>query len=372
MANLTLDDSHKAVIGGKSTVTGNAVSIHAIPVGSVNALTMAIVDGSGNQITSFGGGTQYADGATQATPTGTVALGKNGSNVLHSLSLDSSGNLNVNVQAGGSSTTNLTQIGSTSVVTAGVNGTLAIGGNQAAGNHVSTNVNPTLIAGSDYAGTPNIQIPKIDGNGRLYVSTLDSVTALSQFPSAAALADATANPTTTLIGDMMHAFNGTTWDRIRTSKGSNFSSPTGIINTIPVGQYVSSPPSLTNNNFNSLMLDVNGNLLVAQSASLQVTLQYAAIAASSSGDNTLIAAVSSKKIYVYAFELSFSGTVNAKFTDGASGTNVGGLYYGVANAGAANAVTPPSYLWAGSTNTALIINLSAGVAVGGAIRYWTA
>lgn len=67
------------------------------------ALATMIVDSSGNQITSFGGGTQYAAGTTQATPTGTVAMGKNSSNVLSALSLDSSGNLNVNVVAGGGS-----------------------------------------------------------------------------------------------------------------------------------------------------------------------------------------------------------------------------------------------------------------------------
>lgn len=60
---------------------------------------VAIVDANGNQITSFGGGTQYADGTTQATPTGTVALGKNPSNILHSLALDASGNLEVVVNA---------------------------------------------------------------------------------------------------------------------------------------------------------------------------------------------------------------------------------------------------------------------------------
>lgn len=46
-----------------------------------------------------GGGSdvQYAEGFSTATATGTVALGKNGSNVLHALSLDSSNNLNVNI-----------------------------------------------------------------------------------------------------------------------------------------------------------------------------------------------------------------------------------------------------------------------------------
>lgn len=64
------------------------------------ALATMIVDGTGNQITSFGGGTQYSNGTTQATPVGTVAMGKNPSNVLNALSLDSSGYLNINLAAG--------------------------------------------------------------------------------------------------------------------------------------------------------------------------------------------------------------------------------------------------------------------------------
>jgi hypothetical protein len=63
---------------------------------------VAIVDANGNQITSFGGGTQYVDGTTQATPTGTIALGKNPSNVVHALALDAAGNLLVDIAAGGS------------------------------------------------------------------------------------------------------------------------------------------------------------------------------------------------------------------------------------------------------------------------------
>lgn len=43
-------------------------------VGSQFAAGVAIVDGSGNQITSFGGGTQYAEGATAATITGTAMM----------------------------------------------------------------------------------------------------------------------------------------------------------------------------------------------------------------------------------------------------------------------------------------------------------
>ena len=65
---------------------------------------------------------------------------------------------------------NLTQIAGQSVVTAGVNGTLAIGGNQAAGNNISSNTNPQLIGGSDYGGTPKLQTLKIDSTGLAYVN----------------------------------------------------------------------------------------------------------------------------------------------------------------------------------------------------------
>lgn len=65
-------------------------------------LDVSIVDGAGDQITSFGGGTQYATGAAQATPVGTVSLGWDGANVK-ALPLDASGFLKVNVAAGGAS-----------------------------------------------------------------------------------------------------------------------------------------------------------------------------------------------------------------------------------------------------------------------------
>ena len=58
--------------------------------------TVAIVDGSGTQITSFGGGTQYADGAVRGTATGTLAMGDDGTNI-QSIHVDSSGDLQVDI-----------------------------------------------------------------------------------------------------------------------------------------------------------------------------------------------------------------------------------------------------------------------------------
>lgn len=61
---------------------------------NANAAAVAIVDGSGNQITSFGGGTQYANGTANASPTGTLALGYDGAN-LRGLNTNTSGQLQV-------------------------------------------------------------------------------------------------------------------------------------------------------------------------------------------------------------------------------------------------------------------------------------
>jgi hypothetical protein len=96
-------------------------------VGAQFAVSVAIVDGAGNQITSFGGGTQYADGTTQATPTGTVALGKNPANILHSLALDTLGYLESDILAAvySASPTGYTQLVSDSFFRANENPLIA-------------------------------------------------------------------------------------------------------------------------------------------------------------------------------------------------------------------------------------------------------
>jgi hypothetical protein len=58
------------------------LAITALPLTNAQALTIAIVDGSGNQITSFGGGAQFAMGSVQSSSAlGTIALGYDGTNV---------------------------------------------------------------------------------------------------------------------------------------------------------------------------------------------------------------------------------------------------------------------------------------------------
>jgi hypothetical protein len=55
-------------------------------VTGAKSLDVSIVDGSGNQITSFGGGTQYTEGDTDATITGTAMLWEDSSDTLRAAS----------------------------------------------------------------------------------------------------------------------------------------------------------------------------------------------------------------------------------------------------------------------------------------------
>lgn len=78
------------------SVHGDVGVIDQIDLTNSNPAVVAIVDGNGDQIVSFGGGTQYSDADANADPTGTVSMGTDGSNV-YALHSDTSGDLQVDV-----------------------------------------------------------------------------------------------------------------------------------------------------------------------------------------------------------------------------------------------------------------------------------
>lgn len=81
----------------------------------------------------------------------------------------------------------------------------------------------TTIAADDIAGVQfqrtklvwGVDGTAVDASASNPLPVQGTVTVDSEFPTAAALADATANPTTTKVGSFCHVYNGTTWDRIR-------------------------------------------------------------------------------------------------------------------------------------------------------------
>lgn len=98
------------------------------------------------------------------------------------------------------------------------------------------------------------------------------------------------------------------------------------------------------------------------------TPKFAAITSASSGNNTVVAAVTSKKIRVLAAVFTSSGTVNGKFQSGASGTDLTGLFYMVANVGAVLPFNPVGWFET-AAGVLLNFNLSGGVTTGGCLTY---
>lgn len=99
-----------------------------------------------------------------------------------------------------------------------------------------------------------------------------------------------------------------------------------------------------------------------------LTPKFAVVTASSSGDTSVIAAVTSKKIRVIRYSLSANGNVSAYFRSGAGGTAISGVKYMTQYGGAGGTYCPQGIFETGS-NTALVINLNGAIAVSGEITY---
>ena len=77
-ASVTATGSDGAIVDGVSSTIKATVK----DLTNSNPLTVAITDGNGDQITSFGGGTQYTEGDVDASITGTAVMWENGGNTI--------------------------------------------------------------------------------------------------------------------------------------------------------------------------------------------------------------------------------------------------------------------------------------------------
>lgn len=80
-ANQTSGNQISQIKSGAKGTSASALITSTASGANHQPVDVAIYDASGNQITSFGGGTQYADVTAAATPTGTVAFVFDGTNV---------------------------------------------------------------------------------------------------------------------------------------------------------------------------------------------------------------------------------------------------------------------------------------------------
>jgi hypothetical protein len=119
---------------------------------------------------------------------------------------------------------------------------------------------------------------------------------------------------------------------------------------------------------NPLVVSASGETGSLYNGATALTPKFAKIAAASNGNNTVVAEVSGKKIRVLALQLIASDVVNAKWQSGASGTDLTGLAYLVADTGMVLPYNPLG--WFETAASALLnLNLSAAEAVGGCLTY---
>jgi hypothetical protein len=108
---------------------------------------------------------------------------------------------------------------------------------------------------------------------------------------------------------------------------------------------------------------------IIKSGATSLTPKFAAISASTSGDNTIVAAVTGKKIRVLAYNLMGAGAVNARFQTAAAGAYLTGLKYIAAAGGGISAAFNPVGWFETAAGDLLNLELSGAVAVGGEIVY---
>lgn len=196
----------------------------------------------------------------------------------------------------------------------------------------------TVDVGNGTAGTGTQRVTIASNNTAFTVDT--------ELPAAVALADNASTPTAPAVGAFGMLYDGSTWDLARGTSADGALVNLGANDDTRAGARTD----------------------VLYDASTAVTPKFAILDVASSGDNTAIAAVTSKKIRVLALFLVSAGTVNVRFESGASGTALTGQMNLVANSGFT--LPPNQFGWfETASNTLLNIELSAGVSVDGCIVY---
>lgn len=208
----------------------------------------------------------------------------------------------------------------------------------------------------------------VDGSGVTQpVSIAATVTVDTELPAAGTLADTAANPSTTSVASHLMFFNGSTWDRARGDITNGID-----VDVVRVGGKVPEFGSGTRNSTVQRVTIATDDLVPVSLPATGKTIKRAVGTASSSGNNTVISAPGASKIIkVITYSLQGQGTVNAKFTDGAGGSDLSMLWNFQAREGVAQPATIiPQFLFKCTSNTALVLNLSGAVSVGYEVTYW--
>lgn len=181
-----------------------------------------------------------------------------------------------------------------------------------------------------------------------------------------------ANSTTTVINATAHSAKA--GDRIRFTSGSNQTFEVSVLstatNTITLAQELPSAPAAADA-FNiyrhaAPLVDSGGNIFIAFRKPTTSELAEAKIDFSTTGDNTIVAAVAAQTIRLHKIFFVVSADTNITIKDGASGLT--GVI--TMKAGGSFVLDMDGDPWfTCSTNTALVINQSGTAQISGRVYY---
>ena len=297
-----------------------------------------VLNPDGSSIAGGGGGTQYTEGDTDATITGTAMLMEGAGNALVPAQGTAADGLLVNLGSNNDVTTDL----GLAEDTAHQSGDTGV--------QVLSVREDTL--GATLADTVGDYAPlKSDITGRLYVNNYTS----------AAHDTGAANVFTQSTASEAKDFDGSALPNSVDSEGDlvrNAASLNGVQYVMPVNE------------------DGSGVAGVAQESSsmtvagASVTPKFAVIDAASAGDNTLVAAVASKKIRVTSLYLinGHTSTQTIRFESGAGGTALSGQMVIAANGGFVLPYNPNGWFET-AVNTLLNLELAGATTVDGSLTY---
>lgn len=226
-----------------------------------NPLTVGIVDANGDQITSFGGGTQYTEGDADASITGTAMLWEDVGDTLEAVS--ASKPLPVNVVTGNIQYTELD-------VDSSITGTAAMGEMTGTNTLIPLQLDGSGNLKISFGSTVPVNIVAVSA-GPIDVSgssvSVTGTVSVTGYPTAAAAADNTSNPTITKIGAYNMLWDGSTWDRQPGNSADGTLVNLGANNDITVTGTVAVTQSGTwdevgiNDSGNSITVDDGGSSL---------------------------------------------------------------------------------------------------------------
>jgi len=352
--NLKVDPTTgRLLVDAAVTVEGDVGALDQMDLTNANPLTVAVVDSNGDQVTSFGGGTQYTeDAAAAANPVGTA---------VNLIRADSLAGLTTadgdNVAARGTDKGEM-YVKHVDAIPVTQSGTWDEVGINDSGNSltvdapVGTPVFVRLSDGSSAIATLPVSLASVPSH---------AVTNAGTF---AVQVDGNALTALQLIDDVVFADDAA------------FTPGTSKVNAIGFLADQSSPDSIDEGDIGIARMTLDRfQQIVAQIESsamridgVTVTPKFAIIDHATSGDNTLVAAVNPKKIRVLAAFFNVAADVTARFESGAGGTALTGQMQIKAGSGFVLPYSPVGWFETAS-NTLLNLELSGAVSADGALVY---